>query len=204
MEKKNEIKPNSNVTVDGYSIPTHKSDIEDICIAQVEVGTNGYQGGDAGHGCRTYLRLCDIADAYIRVRTNPNEGFKTVNNVEILMGGDSELKVFYKALKHAVEYLGQYTDGVQEFSQKDAQQISFNLYINALCDLYKKTGKLRGMEEVRRKYRVTGLTKQQFFECGLHNVARSVLYIPKEYTNELYNAVCKKLPLPAYPPNLLS
>lgn len=41
--------------VNGISIDTWKREIEDANILAVEAGTNGYHGGDARKGCRTYI-----------------------------------------------------------------------------------------------------------------------------------------------------
>jgi hypothetical protein len=65
----------------------------------VTVGTNGYHGGDAGHGSRTYFQLhSDGADVEIRI---DNDG----RDVTIEMGGDSELSTFIEAMEFAVDTL---------------------------------------------------------------------------------------------------
>lgn len=72
-------------------------------ILECEVGTNGYHGGDTGHGCRTYFRLKDLSSTDIEVATSENEyGNK---EVEIQLGGDCELSTFIEALEFAVETL---------------------------------------------------------------------------------------------------
>lgn len=64
---------------------------------RVKAGTNGLQGGDAGHGGVTYLELSeDGADVQVAV-----DG----TTVKITLGGDSELETFIKALEFAVATL---------------------------------------------------------------------------------------------------
>ena len=39
--------------IGGIEIPTYKREVVSANILEVEAGTNGYQGGDGGHGSRT-------------------------------------------------------------------------------------------------------------------------------------------------------
>lgn len=69
-------------------------------ILGVKVATNGYCGGDSGHGSRTYLRLEDKAATDIDIRLiNGGTG------VEIMLGGDTELETFIQALRWAADNL---------------------------------------------------------------------------------------------------
>ena len=43
--------------IDGTIITTFSRDIYNANVLEVEAGTNGYQGGDSGHGSRTYFRI---------------------------------------------------------------------------------------------------------------------------------------------------
>lgn len=45
--------------VNGVDVETWEREIIDANILSVEAGTNGYQGGDTGHGGRTYIRISD-------------------------------------------------------------------------------------------------------------------------------------------------
>jgi hypothetical protein len=46
--------------IDRSKVTTWSREIVNCNILEVEAGTNGYQGGDSGHGSRTYLRLKDL------------------------------------------------------------------------------------------------------------------------------------------------
>lgn len=43
--------------IGGIEVPTYKREVVSANILEVEAGTNGYQGGDGGHGSRTYFRI---------------------------------------------------------------------------------------------------------------------------------------------------
>ena len=68
----------------GKEITTYTREIYSANVLEVEAGTNGFQGGDSGHGSRTYIRIEDMGSTDIRV--NPlgrdgDEGF------ELFLGG---------------------------------------------------------------------------------------------------------------------
>lgn len=66
----------------------------------VKVATNGYCGGDSGHGSRTYFKLEDRASTDIDIRLlNNSKGF------EVMLGGDAELETFIQALRWAADNL---------------------------------------------------------------------------------------------------
>ena len=69
----------------------------------VTVETNGYQGGDSGHGGRTYIcfeNLCSTdIDAVV------SYGQDTNAKVEIMLRGDSELDSMIDALRWAADKL---------------------------------------------------------------------------------------------------
>ena len=52
--------------VDGEFIKTLKTEMVNANILEVETGTNGYHGGDSGHGGRAILRLSDLASTDMR------------------------------------------------------------------------------------------------------------------------------------------
>jgi hypothetical protein len=104
------------IKIDDIDVPLAVKEYHDLCFLKVEVGTNGYQGGDTGHGSRTVLRLencasCDFRASIVR-RGQPVESpeFLTdigepVDRIEIVLGGDSELSRFVDALSFAVKSL---------------------------------------------------------------------------------------------------
>lgn len=83
--------------IDGKSIVIIKQDIQGICQLRVEVGTNGYQGGDTGHGSRTYIRLEDIGGTDMEIETGKNK-YGSIYT-EIKFGGDAELSNLLEALE---------------------------------------------------------------------------------------------------------
>lgn len=117
--KKEDLSPNSSTIIDGIRIDTCKKEIISANILEVEVGTTGYQGGDTGHGCRTYFRISDLGstDMRYRVSSHSSEGTKQddyASSIEISFGGDCELSTFYKALQIGYEVLSQYVSGLDE------------------------------------------------------------------------------------------
>ena len=69
----------------------------------VTVGTNGYQGGDSGHGGRTYISIEDTGCTDLNARATINSHDQT--KVEIMLGGDSELDSIIEALRWAADKL---------------------------------------------------------------------------------------------------
>lgn len=64
----------------GRTVKTWEREIIDACMLKAAAGTTGYQGGDTGHGCRTYLRLSDIGGADMRCRLFDAHGERGVGN----------------------------------------------------------------------------------------------------------------------------
>ena len=83
--------------IDRSKVTTWSREIINCNILEVEAGTNGYQGGDSGHGSRTYLRIKDLASTDIRC--NVEEDQFGCNAVEIILGGDAELETMKEALR---------------------------------------------------------------------------------------------------------
>lgn len=69
-------------------------------ILEATVATNGYQGGDSGHGSRTYFCLEDLGGTDMDARVSDSK-------VEIMLGGDTELETFIEALRWAADRLEQ-------------------------------------------------------------------------------------------------
>jgi hypothetical protein len=91
-----------NKVINRICIPTWQREIINANILEVEAGTNGYQGGDSGHGSRTYFRLKDVCSSDLTVRALSDK-FGNPSGVEILLGGDTELKTFIEALEFAIK-----------------------------------------------------------------------------------------------------
>lgn len=87
--------------VGGIEITTYKRDVVSANILEVEAGTNGYQGGDNGHGCRAYIRFEDVGGTAIDARLiRHGEGGAVIE-----LGGDCELDTITEALEFAAHVL---------------------------------------------------------------------------------------------------
>lgn len=75
---------------DGTIISVHRKEFTNACILEVIAGTNGYHGGDAGHGSRTFIRVRDLADTCMRVRRIVDKWDSEGFSVEL--AGDCELQ----------------------------------------------------------------------------------------------------------------
>lgn len=90
--------------IKGVDVETWEREIIDANILSVEVGTNGYQGGDAGHGCRTYIRISDEGSTDIDARVIENH-YSDTTGIEITLGGDAELSTIIEAFKFITKVL---------------------------------------------------------------------------------------------------
>jgi type V secretory pathway adhesin AidA len=90
--------------VNGVEVETWKKEITSANILEVEVGTTGFQGGDTGHGGRTYLKIQDLGCTDINVYLVKDQYFDT-KGFTLELGGDTELKTFIEALEFAVKIL---------------------------------------------------------------------------------------------------
>lgn len=194
----------SSVIIDGIKVPTMTTEFVSANCLEIQVGTTGKMGGDTGHGGRTYLRIKSTASSDLRSRVVANgehydfDRACGTNQVEIILGGDTELDTFFDCMQYAADVLGQYTAGVMEYqpSRMEIRQMNFCEYINELCKLYRATGKLKGSSDIRDRHHVTGISQQQFFECDLH---RATGYVGREFTDKLYESIldtnCGPLPI---------
>ena len=96
-----EIKENTR-KIDGMDVTTYTREIYSANVLSVEAGTNGYQGGDYGHGSRTYFRITDCGSTDIRVKAH---GFDGDEGLEVTLGGDCELETIIRALKFITKVL---------------------------------------------------------------------------------------------------
>ena len=81
----------------------HSSEFGRFNSLGVTVATNGYQGGDSGHGGRTYLSFEDLCSTDIDAVVS--YGQDTNAKVEIMHGGDSELDSMIDALRWVADKL---------------------------------------------------------------------------------------------------
>lgn len=90
------------ITVDGYEVPLEIFERESFTISKLMVGTNGFRGGDSGHGSRAYLRL-DVDSGNIRCYAKNEE--RTETTLQIVAGGDDELHALIENLEKATKIL---------------------------------------------------------------------------------------------------
>jgi hypothetical protein len=88
---------------DGTEITTYTREVISCNILQVEAGTNGFQGGDSGHGSRTYFRIKDLASTDINIRSHTDS--YGGSEFEVTLGGDCELETMIRALKFITKVL---------------------------------------------------------------------------------------------------
>ncbi len=107
-----EIKRNAHILNDGAKIITYSREVCGCNILEVEAGTNGYHGGDSGHGSRTYFKIRDGACTDIEPNLIFNR-FGRYEGFEVTLGGDSELETMIEALKFITKVLEEEAEGVQ-------------------------------------------------------------------------------------------
>lgn len=90
--------------VKGVEVETWECEIIDANILSVEAGTNGYQGGDTGHGGRTFIRISDEGGTDISARVLKDR-YGDTSGIEIALGGDAELSTMIEALKFITKVL---------------------------------------------------------------------------------------------------
>ena len=98
-----EITENNRSLPDGTEITTFTRDVVSANILRVEAGTNGYQGGDSGHGGRTYFRIEDESSTNMKVNTYVDK--YGCSGLEVFPGGDCELETMIRALKFITRVL---------------------------------------------------------------------------------------------------
>ena len=81
----------------------HSSEFGSFNTLGITVGTNGYQGGDSGHGGRTYICIQNLGSTDMDASvSNP---FDVGPKVEMILGGDSELDSIIDGLRWAADKL---------------------------------------------------------------------------------------------------
>lgn len=178
--------------VNGIEIDTKKEEFVSCNIIECEVGTNGFQGGDTGHGSRTFLSFKDCASTDINAKVYGADQYGHVNEIVIELGGDCELETFILALEYAAKTLRE-TSGLKEPTTKERQQYAFRNYLHDMVTLYKEQKSLKGMSELQKKHKVSAITKAQFFEFGLDEAAKENdvpwVYLSDEFCNNVYEYV---------------
>jgi len=101
------------ITVDGKEIEIFIEEFIDANIFEVAVGTTGFQGGDTGHGGRTYIRFSNNSSTDMRCKISSRKseyedkwgGETEKENIELVFGGDAELETLIQGLKHILKVL---------------------------------------------------------------------------------------------------
>lgn len=91
--------------VNGERVTTWERDVVNCNILEVEAGTNGYHGGDTGHGSRTYLRIKDQGSTDLRCNVTRSKFGGGADEIEITLGGDAELETMKEALRWMLSIL---------------------------------------------------------------------------------------------------
>ena len=90
-------------------IDTYSRVVEDFNIMEVEAGTTGFMGGDAGHGGRTYFRIQDVGGTCIQAYPLGRCGDE---GVEVVLAGDAELSSIIRALRFITRALEDQRDKI--------------------------------------------------------------------------------------------
>ena len=98
-----EVKENRRTLDDGTEITTYTREVVSCNILEVEAGTTGYQGGDTGHGGRTYFRIQDAASTDMEIKPIINKW--GCDGFEVTLSGDCELETMIRALKFITKVL---------------------------------------------------------------------------------------------------
>src|SRR4051794_14876147 len=90
-------------------IPTKLFEAFEANQLSIEVGSNCPQGGDAGHGGRTVLKLKDEGNTNFRVHIRGHDGsegeVQDCSEVTLIFSGDSERQTLLACLEYAVKVL---------------------------------------------------------------------------------------------------
>jgi hypothetical protein len=186
--------------VNGALISTFGASYEICNMLSVEAGTNGFRGGDSGHGSRTYLSFENGYSTDMSVSINGVQF--SADKIELMFGGDCELEMVILALEYAVKTLKNQTNLVTDLSRKEFRQMKFYNYLEELLSMYKASGSLKGMSKLREVYNITTLTKEQFYLLGLNRAVNDKNFcLNKTFANAVYDYVLNKTntaPIPQY------
>lgn len=85
--------------VDEQNVTTWTRNFSGCCCMEAEAGTNGYQGGDAGHGSRVFLRLADLRGSDFCYEYDGEELNASPDEIVIALAGDAELSAIKDVLR---------------------------------------------------------------------------------------------------------
>lgn len=103
------------IIVDETSVSVKKFNREGFCETNLTVGTNGFKGGDYGHGSRTYLKLEYSGTEGILITTTKGS---SCGSIEITIGGDDELESLIQNLEYAEKTLRKMSNYTGHFHEE--------------------------------------------------------------------------------------
>ena len=92
------------IKLSGEEFITYSRKIEDTCNFEVEAGTNGFKGGNANAGSRTFIEIKTSTNADLIPICNAGQDSKH-KAVTLFCCGDAELYGLLNCLKFAVKVL---------------------------------------------------------------------------------------------------
>lgn len=96
-------------------ITTYTTYVVSANVLKLEVGTNGYHGGDGGHGGRTFFTLEDEeGTCWTLMQEDDGWNLKFLN---IVLQGDCELGTFISVLKLAAAILEAQSKAIKEMKK---------------------------------------------------------------------------------------
>jgi hypothetical protein len=121
---------------DTIDIPVIEMEIEDVFTCAFYAGTNGLKGGDSGHGGRAIIGIKDLGSMDLRCNTNINNENVPCDHVEIVVGGDAEIRSLSGMLRQMASMLESQLEG----EGKDVAYVK--KYNSKHSPCYKKTLKI--------------------------------------------------------------
>lgn len=90
-----------NIEIAGERLDIKEKQILGAFVLDVEAGTNGYKGGDAGHGSRTYFAILPGSGGVIEIERLGENG----DGFAVTLAGDWELNQIITALEFILDTL---------------------------------------------------------------------------------------------------
>lgn len=182
---------------DGTRIPTQTKEFVSCNLLEATAGTNGPCGGDAGHECRTYIRIQNQGGTAMNVRIIMDEDERPVG-VEMVFGGDSELGTaarafdfIQKVLHNQMDRRGYYCPSVScedpaSTAEEDPDRPpNFEEFLDrgsrALANMSKMIRDKGLSSEARRIYRQ--LNYLVFADTGLEDLFHTAWGMYEDYLN---------------------
>jgi transcriptional regulator with XRE-family HTH domain len=105
IEEKRQYFLSSDFEENNFNVELKEKEIVNANILTIKVGTNCPQGGDTGHGGKTFIVLEDSACTDMRLQIDDEDEYYEPEKIKIMFGGDTECITIIEALKFAVKEL---------------------------------------------------------------------------------------------------